>query len=261
MARRVALAIAAHPDDIELMMAGTLVLLGRAGYELHMMNVADGSCGSMSEDAAATARRRLDEAKAAARLLNATLHLPIARDLEIFYDERLLRKVAAVVREADPAIVLLQSPVDYMEDHINASRLGVTAAFARSFPNFVTDPPRAPVSREVAVYHALPWGLRGPLREPIAAHFFVDIASTLSIKRAALACHASQKEWLDETQGLDSYLQTMEDSARAAGRMSGRFSAAEGWQRHSHLGFGAEHFDPLREALGDTLVHTVEGSN
>ena len=38
-------------------------------------------------------------------------------------------------------IVLLQSPVDYMEDHVNASRLGVTAAFSRGIPNFVTDPP------------------------------------------------------------------------------------------------------------------------
>ena len=41
--RRVAFALAAHPDDIEFMMAGTLVLLGDAGYEIHYMNVANGS--------------------------------------------------------------------------------------------------------------------------------------------------------------------------------------------------------------------------
>jgi LmbE family N-acetylglucosaminyl deacetylase len=258
LARRAALAIAAHPDDIELMMAGTLALLGRAGYELHVMNVADGSCGSMVEDAASTARRRLDEAKASAAILGATLYPPIARDLEIFYNESLLRKVAAVVREANPSVVLLQSPVDYMEDHMNATRLGVTATFSRGFPNFFTDPARPPVAGEVAVYHALPWGLRGPLREPVRPHFYVDIASTLDLKRRALACHASQKEWLDRTQGLDSYLQTMEDAAREVGRHSGRFAIAEGWRRHSHLGFGAEDFDPIRDALGDTLVYSVE---
>lgn len=258
MTRRAVLAIAAHPDDIELMMAGTLVLLGRAGFDLHIMNIADGSCGSMVEDADATTRRRLAEAKASARLLNATLHPPIARDLEIFYEDRLLRNVASVVRACAPSIVLLQSPLDYMEDHMNASRLGVTAAFARGFPNYVTDPPRPPASGPVALYHALPWGLGGPLREPIAPHFFVNIASTLGIKRDALACHASQKEWLDKTQGLDSYLQTMIDSTQEIGRMSGRFKFAEGWRRHSHLGFGAEEFDPLCEALDKALVHTVE---
>jgi len=258
LARPAVLAIAAHPDDIELMMAGTLALLGRAGYELHLMNVADGSCGSMGEDATSTARRRLNEAKASAEILGATLHPPIARDLEIFYEERLLRKVAAVVRQANPSIVLLQSPVDYMEDHMNAARLGVTATFARGFPNFFTDPAHQPVSSEVAVYHALPWGLRGPLREPVRPHFYVDIASTLDVKRRTLACHASQKEWLDRTQGLDSYLQTMEEAAREIGRQSGWFEIAEGWRRHSHLGFGAEHFDPIRDALGDTLIHSVE---
>ena len=41
-----AFAIAAHPDDIEFTMAGTLILLGDAGYELHVMHIANGSCGS-----------------------------------------------------------------------------------------------------------------------------------------------------------------------------------------------------------------------
>ncbi len=249
-----ALAIAAHPDDIELMMAGTLVLLGRTGYALHVMNIADGSCGSMTQSAAETARRRLAEAQASAAILGAMLHPPIARDLEIFYNESLLRKVAAVVRDVAPAIVLLQSPLDYMEDHTNACRLGVTAAFVRSFPNFVTDPPRPPVPGPVAVYHALPWGLEGPLREAIAPDFFVDIASAFETKRNSLACHASQREWLDRTQGLDSYLLAMEESARKIGRRSGRFTLAEGWRRHSHLGFAGRDFDPLREALGESLV-------
>lgn len=255
------LALAAHPDDIELMMAGTLVLLGRAGYGLHMMNLADGSCGSMTEDADTIAARRLREAQASAELLGAKIYPPIARDMEIFFNEPLLSKVAAVVRDVAPTIVLLQSPVDYMEDHMNASRLGVTATFTRGFPNFVTDPPRPPVSGPVAIYHALPWGLKGPMREPVAPDLFVDISSSLALKRDALACHASQKEWLDKTQGLDSYLQTMEDTAREAGETSGRFSIAEGWRRHSHLGFGTEDFDPLRDALGNSLIQYAEESN
>jgi LmbE family N-acetylglucosaminyl deacetylase len=44
--RRVAFAIAAHPDDIEFGMAGTLLLLKQAGYALHYMNIGNGSCGT-----------------------------------------------------------------------------------------------------------------------------------------------------------------------------------------------------------------------
>jgi LmbE family N-acetylglucosaminyl deacetylase len=40
------LAAAAHPDDIEFMMAGTLLRLKDAGCEIHLWNLANGCCGS-----------------------------------------------------------------------------------------------------------------------------------------------------------------------------------------------------------------------
>ena len=46
MSKPVAFAVAAHPDDIEFMMGGTLLLLGKAGYDLHYMNIATGSMGT-----------------------------------------------------------------------------------------------------------------------------------------------------------------------------------------------------------------------
>lgn len=255
--RNVAFAIAAHPDDIELMMAGTLILLGEAGFELHVMNIADGCCGSATEPSGAIAARRLEEARAAAQVMGATHHDPIAHDLEIFYTKELLARVAAVVREVNPSILLVQSPQDYMEDHMIACRLAVSAAFTRGMPNFPTDPPRTPIEGEVTVYHALPWGLRGPLREEIRADQYVDISTVLPRKREALACHRSQKEWLDVSQGLDSYLTTMEAMSARVGEQSGRFKYAEGWRRHLHLGFCHENADPLADAL-HAHMHRVE---
>jgi LmbE family N-acetylglucosaminyl deacetylase len=41
-----AIAIGAHPDDIEFYMAGTLLLLKEAGYAIHYLNVANGNSGS-----------------------------------------------------------------------------------------------------------------------------------------------------------------------------------------------------------------------
>jgi LmbE family N-acetylglucosaminyl deacetylase len=40
------IAIAAHPDDIEFVMAGTLLLLGEAGWDLHYLNLSSGNLGS-----------------------------------------------------------------------------------------------------------------------------------------------------------------------------------------------------------------------
>ncbi|NQT21073.1 MAG: LmbE family protein, partial [Planctomycetes bacterium] len=78
----------------------------------------------------------------------------------------------------------------------------------------------------------------------------------LDEKRRMLACHRSQKEWLDRSQGVDSYLKMMEEMAADVGRVSGKFQHAEGWRRHSHMGFGPQDFDPLRDALADTGLIT-----
>ncbi|MFH1708945.1 MAG: PIG-L family deacetylase [Planctomycetota bacterium] len=249
-ARRAVMAIGAHPDDIEFMMAGTLVLLGRAGYELHYMNVANGSCGTATRSVKSIVRLRAAEARAAARSIGAAFHPPLVNDMEVFYEKKTLARLGAVIRAVDPAILLIPSPEDYMEDHVNTARLAVSAAFCRGMRNFPTRPACRPVTGEVAVYHALPYGLSDGMRRPVRPDLFVDVSGILAVKRAMLALHRSQKEWLDVSQGLDSYLATMEQMTRAVGRMSRRFRFAEGWRRHSHLGFSAEDADPLAEALG-----------
>jgi len=45
----------------------------------------------------------------------------------------------------------------------------------------------------------------------------------------------------------------MVEMSKNVGEMSGEFDFAEGWIRHSHLGFAAEDFDPLSEALSDLV--------
>jgi len=253
-----AFAVAAHPDDIEFMMAGTLLLLGDVGYELHYLNIASGSCGTAVHTKEDIVRIRTAEAQSAARLLGARYHPPFVDDLDIYYENDLLAKVAAVVREVQPGILLLPSPQDYMEDHVNAARLAVTAAFCREMRNFPTDPPVAPVQGDVTVYHALPYGLRDGLRRRVLPEYYVDVSEVIAAKREALAQHRSQKEWLDESQGLDAYLTTMEAMSAEVGRSSGRFEYAEGWRRHSHLGFCDENADPLVEALGERVLVNEE---
>ena len=253
---RVALAVAAHPDDIEFCMAGTLLLLKNAGFEIHYLTLANGCCGSLVMSAEKTRKVRLREAREAAGVLGAHFHEPLVNDLEIVYEVPLLRRLAAHVREIKPNVVLTHSPRDYMEDHTCCCRLTVTATFARGMPNFRTQPPRQAWPGDTTIYHAMPHGLCDPLRKRIIPGSFVNTESVHTVKRAALAAHRSQKDWLDASQGLDSYLLAMDEMSAAVGKLSGSFQHAEGWRRHLHYGFCAAHSDPLAAALGkDHLIN------
>ena len=247
-----AIAIAAHPDDIEYVMAGTLLRLKEAGWEIHYLNLSSGNCGSLTMNRSETARVRRLEAIKAAEILGAVHHESIADDLEIIYSVERIRQVAAVIREVAPRIVLTHSPQDYMEDHMETCRIAVTAAFAHGVPNFGTQPPRDPaVQKEgITIYHAMPHGLRDGLRQRIRPGAFVDTGAVHSRKMQALGAHASQQHWLQHTQGMNSYLQVMEDMSREVGRLSGHFAFAEGWRRHLHHGFSPGDADPLAGALG-----------
>lgn len=257
MASKTAMAIGAHPDDIEFFMAGTLLLLRSAGYEIHYMNLANGCCGSTQTDRQTTATIRREEGRRAAEYAGAVFHDSLCNDLEIFYDLPTLKKLAAVIRDVGPDVILTHPPADYMEDHSNTCRLVVTAAFARGMPNFPVDPPKPISQRPVTIYHAQPFSHRDPLRRQVEPDFFVDIGEVLEKKVAMLACHSSQKRWLDESQGHDSYLQTLRQLDEEAGRMSGLFTYAEGWRRHLHLGFCGEHDDPIRADLPAKILQAA----
>ncbi len=141
-----------------------------------------------------------------------------------------------------------------MEDHTNACRLAVTAAFARGMPNFPTDPPRPAVTQNVTVYHAQPYSHRDPLGNLIEPGLVVDTTELIELKKKMLAKHVSQKQWLDESQGVDSYLDAMAALDAEVGRMSSLFEYAEGWRRHLHLGFCGPTDDPLRTVLKERVL-------
>jgi len=248
-AKRTAFAIGAHPDDIEYRMSGTLLLLGEAGYELHYMNVANGCCGTTQYDRETISTIRRGEAMAAAESMGAVFHESLCDDFAIFYDKQTLARLASVLREVAPTILLTHPPVDYMEDHTNTCRLAVSAAFGRGAPNWEVDPLRPAIDTPVTVYHAQPYPNRDPLGQVVKPDIFVDVSDLVARKQAMLAHHKSQKEWLDKSQGEDSYLELAKKLDREVGTMSGEFEYAEGWQRHLHVGFCGEHDRPLEDAL------------
>ena len=247
--KKIAFAVGSHPDDIEFMMAGTLLRLKKAGYEVHYMNVANGCMGTNSKRHAEIVAIRLEEAQESAALAGAVFHGPICNDIEVFYSQELLTRMASIVRDVRPDIILTHGPYDYMEDHVNTGRLAVTAAFCRGMTNYPCNPPRPAIDGNVTVYHSMPHGMKDALNRPVAAELFVDVTSEMPLKRQMLECHRSQKEWLDVSQGMDAYVSEMDNRMRIFGRLSGRFEYAEGWIRHNAAGFCPETANPLLDAL------------
>lgn len=245
----IALAMAAHPDDIEFMMAGTLLLLKQAGAEIHMCNLANGCYGSQVYSKDEAARVRAQEAQAAARVAGAVWHPSLFDDVGLYYDAPSVAKVTAVVREIQPDIVLTTSRYDYMEDHEYAARLTCSAAFNRCLPSYVTDPPVPSTNKPVAIYHSLPHALMDMMRNPVVPEFCIDVGSVMDQKREMLAQHKSQSEWLDATQGMGSYVESMVHAAHDVGSRYGGCEYAEGWRRHNHMGYCGAGFAPLQTML------------
>lgn len=248
-----ALAIFAHPDDIEFVAAGTLLQLKDLGWDIHYMNLANGCCGSNTLSAEETASVRQQESRRAAALLGATYHPSICNDLEIDFTQSNIRKLCAIVRSARPTIVLTHAPVDYMEDHMQTCRLVLTAAFARGAPNYPSEPPCPAWDGDLAIYHAQPHGNRNPLGQFVSPQIAIAIDQVIDRKMEMLQQHQSQQAWLQASQGLNSYCQTMLDLGNElAQRMKLKCRYAEGWRRHLHLGYASTDIDPLSEALKTT---------
>jgi len=251
---KVALATAAHPDDVEFMMAGTLALLADAGFECHIFTIGNGNCGTAVHTHEEIIRIRAGEGHSAAAVIGATYHEGLVNDIEIFYEPELLRQVTAVVRQIKPDIVLTQSPVDYMEDHTNSSRLTVSACFCRGMRNWISHPWVEPTFQDVFLYHCMPYGCVGPLREDIPPSMIVDVTDKIEVKEEMLRRHASQKDWLDVSQGKDAYLISMREACEIMGKRAPKpVQYAEGFRQHLHVGLSGKDGDPLSEILSDRV--------
>jgi LmbE family N-acetylglucosaminyl deacetylase len=249
-----AFAVGCHPDDIEFMMAGTLIQLKEAGYEIHYMNVANGSCGTNQYDRDTIVRMRRQEAIDAAAIIGAIYHESLVDDLKVFYVPEILARMTAVMREVAPEIVLTHGPYDYMEDHVNTGRVAVSSAFFRGMTNADCEPYVKETAQNVTIYHSMPHCISDPLRNPVIPDLYVDITSTMAVKREMLAQHRSQKDWLDVSQGNDAYLDDQAERGRIFGEKSGKFDFAEGWIRHNSVGFCGPDDNPLVDALGDKVL-------
>jgi len=227
---KVALAFMAHPDDAEILCAGTLIRLRDLGWEIHIAAVAAGDCGTMTLTADRIIAVRRDEAQRAAGLIGGAFRCLDERDGLIVYDKPTLAKAIDLFRRIAPTLVFTHAPRDYMVDHEMASLLARGASFIYGAPN-VSALPRLARSGVPCLYYCDPLEGKGPLGEAIAPTTLVDISLVMDRKCAMLACHASQRGWLRAHHGMDEYLESMRRQAEMRGKQAGcRY--AEGFVQH-----------------------------
>lgn len=219
------LAIYAHPDDPDVAAGGTLARWAAEGAAVHVCICADGDKGSVEllDDPTELIRRRRGEVAAAGDLLGVRTHhwLEIP-DGEIGDDPELRFRLVELVRQVRPDTVVAPDPTavffgGHYINHRDHRALGWATldavAPAAGNPNYYRgtgDPHRVET-----LY------LSGTLEPDV----WSDISSTIEVKAAAVACHASQLgdsgEWLRHA-----VRQRAEDAGRDAG-----VPYAEGFRR------------------------------
>lgn len=189
---RVALAIGAHPDDVEFGCGATLAKWAAAGCTVHHLVLTDGSKGTWNASAdtvALAARRQLEQREAARRLSGAgagEVRFLEYVDGELSSDVTTRSRVARVIRELRPDVVLGHDPWKRYRlhpDHRHAGLLACDAVVAARDPHFFP---------EHGVAHHRPTDLL--LWEADQVHHVEDVAAWVAPKLDALAAHESQFE-------------------------------------------------------------------
>jgi len=244
------LAIHAHPDDVEVLGAGTLALLAEAGNHITIVTMTAGDCGSVEMDLAETARVRQKEAAAAAAMIGADYVCAGFGDLCVFNDDASRRRTTELVRATHPDIVITASPADYHPDHEATSMLVRDALFASSIPNYGTGPSSA-LAAIPHLYFMDPIEGRDRSGIRITPDFGVDITAQFDTKSEMLAAHASQRNWVLKQHGIDDYMIAMKSWAAKRGNMFG-VTYAEGFRQYTGTPYPRTKL--LQELVGGALL-------
>jgi LmbE family N-acetylglucosaminyl deacetylase len=217
------LAVVAHPDDAELLCAGTLARARQGGAAIGVCVLCQGDKGQPSRPIDDLAAVRCREMTAAAKLLGADLLLAQIPDGGLADLPSQRGSVVALMRQFRPTLVLAHNPDDYHPDHRAASALAEAATWFAASRGFSASEP------SLAAQPAL-WWLDSVNMAGFEPGFFIDISPFVELKHQMLRCHQSQLERAGDEQfsPLDK-LMTLQYTARGA--QSGVY-AAEAFRLH-----------------------------
>ena len=207
------LAIAPHPDDVELTCGGTMLKMAQAGHSTGILDLTQGEMGTRG-----TPETRLREAARAAKILGAkvrrNLGLP---DAHLRVCDEYKTAIAEVIRELEPHTVILPYWEGRHPDHYTAATLGYEACFVAGLKNY---PLAGRAFRPFKVIYAAAYS-------DVRPTFAVDITGQYEQRRRAILAYASQFRPARKERGLkvalplDELEQRMGLQAQHYGRMIG----------------------------------------
>lgn len=220
------LAVMAHPDDAELLCAGTLARAKADGAAIGICVVCAGEkgAGSSSPNVADLKAIRHREAQAAAAVIGAELFTLGVPDGELFdsYHHRLV--LVAIYRMFRPTLVIAHAIDDYHPDHRAASVLAESATWFAASRGHVTKG-WEPLDTPPALWWADTINMSG-----FDPAFYVDVTAHMDAKRRMLECHRSQLERAGD-RDFAPLAELMHRQAAARGAQAG-VAAAEGFRPH-----------------------------
>lgn len=217
------LAVVAHPDDAELLCAGTLARARAEGAVIGVCVLTKGDKGQPNRPIQNLPAVRRKEMQAAAKLLGAELFFGNFSDGELTDAVATRRRVIELFRQFRPTLVLAHDVSDYHPDHRAASALAEAATwFAASRGHRTAS---APLAEPPALWFMDTINMSG-----FAPGFYVDISAHTELKEQMLACHRSQLARADDA-NFSPLLDLMRLQFRARGVQAG-VAAAEAFRIH-----------------------------
>ncbi|AZN41477.1 PIG-L deacetylase family protein [Paenibacillus albus] len=192
------LAIGAHPDDIEVFCAGTLLKYKQQGHNIFIALTTSGNIGSNEyESREAIGQAREQEQLEAAKVLGAQVRFMRFDDQGLQDTPESRRSVINAIRWANPDVILANYPLDPSTDHAITGK--IVSEVMLSIPGKLIPADEPPISRNPSLFF---YGTAVGI--DFTPEVYVDITDVFDQKKEALSKHVSQYAWMDvyQTHGL-----------------------------------------------------------
>lgn len=172
------LAIAPHPDDVELGCGGTLAKAVAEGKKVGIVDLTRGELGTRG-----TPEIRLQEANNAAKILGVQVRENLGmRDGFFENNEANQLKIVEIIRKYQPEILICGAPEDRHPDHGRATELIKRSAFLAGLKSIDT---QQEAWRPKRIFMFIQW-------KPLQPDFVLDISGYLDTKIASCMAYKSQ---------------------------------------------------------------------
>jgi len=227
------LCTAAHPDDIELQCAGTLIRYVKEGHKVYMAVACTGNVGTKIHTEEEIEAIRVVEAQKAAAIIGAELIMLGFKDGEVWQNNDTWKTFVDLIRRTNPDVILTHDRDDYVHDHSNVGEMTYRAAIWASV-NHIPNTKYPPIDHIPTVFY---FDTVGTHRVAPPDHY-VDITDEFEQKLEAFKQHESQHgDYLEKEFGVSNFFEVIEVVNKLRGFQSGckyaeAFRVVQTWPNH-----------------------------